>query len=283
LAPAATHFGATLVPAAAHVIGSGSAERLTARPAGTTASPLGYQEYLPPGYGEEPHPLLVFLHGVRASGDGSAAELENLLRTGIPRLIAEDAWPADRPFVVLAPQHDVPADDSIVDACADVENLGSCFAEMQHDLGHPRDASPCMTAGEARDFLTYAVDAYDVDPSRIFLTGLSCGGVGLWGYLAAGDGPPLRGAVPIATDGRPAWKAEGCALGGTAIWAFHGDTDGTMSPLGGTEPVANLEQCPSPPRHGVRLTVFPGVDHDSWSRTFDLSAGHDIYAWMLGL
>jgi hypothetical protein len=24
------------------------------------------------------------------------------------------------------------------------------------------------------------------------------------------------------------------------------------------------------------------VDHDSWTRTYDLSAGHDIYDWLLG-
>lgn len=29
------------------------------------------------------------------------------------------------------------------------------------------------------------------------------------------------------------------------------------------------------------LTVYPDVDHDVWTRTYYLSAGHDIYAWML--
>jgi hypothetical protein len=29
------------------------------------------------------------------------------------------------------------------------------------------------------------------------------------------------------------------------------------------------------------LTVYPGVDHDSWSATYDMSAGHDIYDWLL--
>jgi hypothetical protein len=28
--------------------------------------------------------------------------------------------------------------------------------------------------------------------------------------------------------------------------------------------------------------VYPGVDHDSWTRTYDLTAGNDIYEWMLG-
>jgi hypothetical protein len=28
----------------------------------------------------------------------------------------------------------------------------------------------------------------------------------------------------------------------------------------------------------MELTVFPDADHDAWSRTYDLSAGHDINA-----
>jgi hypothetical protein len=33
---------------------------------------------------------------------------------------------------------------------------------------------------------------------------------------------------------------------------------------------------------GVRLTVYPGADHDAWSQTYDLSVGHDVYTWLLG-
>ena len=32
----------------------------------------------------------------------------------------------------------------------------------------------------------------------------------------------------------------------------------------------------------AELTVYPSVDHDSWTRTYDQSAGHDIYDWLLG-
>jgi hypothetical protein len=34
----------------------------------------------------------------------------------------------------------------------------------------------------------------------------------------------------------------------------------------------------------MELTVYPDADHfenDAWTRTYDLSAGHDIYAWLL--
>jgi hypothetical protein len=42
-----------------------------------------------------------------------------------------------------------------------------------------------------------------------------------------------------------------------------------------------LAACPAPPALEIKKTIYPGVGHDSWSRTYDLSAGHDVYAWML--
>ena len=54
----------------------------------------------------------MFLHGVGGSGDGSTEQLATyLFDTAIPACIAVDGWPNDRPFVVLAPQHNVTDDD----------------------------------------------------------------------------------------------------------------------------------------------------------------------------
>ena len=36
------------------------------------------------------------------------------------------------------------------------------------------------------------------------------------------------------------------------------------------------------PRREAELTVYAGIDHDSWTGTYDESAGHDIYEWLLG-
>jgi predicted peptidase len=74
-----------------------------ARYAGETDSPLAYYEYLPASYGNgDASPLLVFLHGLDASGDGSEAELGSVLADGIPNLLEMGQWPSERPFVVLA-------------------------------------------------------------------------------------------------------------------------------------------------------------------------------------
>lgn len=268
---------------AGDLIGTGSSQRLTARPAGTTDASSGYYEYLPPDYDEAGQsPLLVFLHGFGENGDGSAAELGNLLNTGIPQLISYSAWPSDRPFVVLAPQHANPAEDARYAACENAVHPGSCVMRIQHDLGHPENASPCTTPAEVRDFLAYAIANYDVDPRRIYLTGLSCGAFGAWEYVAEQTGTQVAAMVPIAGDGRPAWDAAKCGLGEVAIWAFHGDADDVVAPAGSIEPITDLMACPAPPRRDAELTVYPGVDHDSWTRTYDLTAGHDIYNWLLG-
>jgi hypothetical protein len=166
---------------AGSLIGSGSASRLTAHPTGATASPLGYYEYLPPGYGEgTKKPLLVFLHGYGGNGDGTPAQLANVINdAGIPYYIANNGWAADRPFVVLAPQHNNIDSPAYPYPC-DVAFGGSCLMQHQHDYGNPLPAgSPCWAPSEVQAFLAYALANYDVDPTRVYLTGLSCGGYGV--------------------------------------------------------------------------------------------------------
>ncbi|WP_446219964.1 carboxylesterase family protein [Micromonospora sp. IBHARD004] len=270
---------------AGDLIGTGSSQRLTPRPTGTTDAPLGYYEYLPPGYGGgEPSPLLVFLHGFGENGDGSAAQLGNLLATGIPGLISTNGWPSERPFVVLAPQHASPQNDAHYAPCEGegVVHFGSCAMSIQHDLGHPPNGSACTTPAEVHKFLSYAIASYDVDPEQVYLTGLSCGAFAAWEYVAEHAATQIAAMVPIAGDGRPAWDTAMCGLGAVAVWAFHGEADDAVDPAGSIEPMADLTACPSPPRRDAQLTIYPGVDHDSWTRTYNLSAGHNIYDWLLG-
>jgi predicted esterase len=222
----------------------------TARPLGSTAAASGFWEYLPPGYGDgTARPLLVFLHGIGENGSGSAGDLEAVLAHGPPQLIAAHQWPGARPFVVLSPQH---------------------------------SGDGCPGSTEVHDFFAFAMSAYAVDPHRIYLTGLSCGAVGSASYLGQYGAQVVVAAVLIAGQASAIWDGQGCALlSKMGLWALHGDADDTVSIDDDNAAMPKFLACPQP-RLDVRYTVYPGVGHDSWSQTYDLSAGNDIYSWLLG-
>ena len=231
-----------------------SPEVLTAEAAGPMAvqaagsvvgAPFGYLEYLPPGYGDgEGRPLLVFLHGSFESGDGSREALDKVFRLGLPALIESGGWPDDRPFVVLAPQYGV------------------------------AEAQECHLAEEVDAFLDFAIDHYDIDPSRVYLTGISCGGIGVWDYLAVHrETGVAAAAVPISAHAVDAFAAAGCELARVPVWAFHGAADTTVPERYIVNPLTKLKACTDPDPVELRLTVYPDADHDAWSQTYDLSAG----------
>ena len=115
----------------------------------------------------------------------------------------------------------------------------------------------------------------------------SCGAIGSWQYVAANLDTVIAAAVLISGDpGDPsqsysAWGHNMCNLGQLPIWSFHGDMDPTVNIADDENTMNLLIACPMPPRKDDIFTVYPGAGHDVWTRTYDLSAGHDIYTWLL--
>ena len=223
--------------------------RHTARPSssmpGTSA---GYYEYVPPHYGNGAlYPLLVFRHGVGENGSGTLPELDKVLVHGPPKLIEADEWPEARPFVVLSVQH---------------------------------TGAGCPSAQELDDFFAFALENYDIDAKRVYLTGLSCGAIGSWSYMGEHTDELIAAAVPICGDARSAFQTAGCNLNRIPIWAFHGDMDMSVTLDKAQVPIEALQDCTDPAPTDLTLTIFPGVGHDSWTMTYK-SDTHDIYAWLL--
>lgn len=272
-------FGNDLCKTVAPLVGTTSAQHHTPRPLGTTDASMGYYEYLPPSYADAggTSPLLIVTNGYGENGDGSAVALDNLLGTGIPRFIDVGGWPLDRPFVVLSTQH-VEQPPGLANTCQDPW-FGSCIMQLQHDLGHPAE-SPCTTPAELHAFIDYARSHYDVDPARVYVTGLSCGAFGIWEYLAEYGDQQVAAAVPIAGEGRPAWAASGCGLLDVPIWAIHGQFDDVVNPDGSVVPITSLKECPGATPEAPKLSIYP-AGHESWDQAFSGSEGDDIYSWML--
>jgi predicted peptidase len=217
-------------------------------------APLGYLEYLPAGYGDgEPRPLLVYVHSAGSPGDGTEETLGLVANEGIPMLIQAGDWPADRPFGVLAPQYSEAAANS-----------------------------DCAMAEDLDRFLDFATQQYQVDPQRVYLTGISCGAIGIWDYLGAHGDEVVAASVPIAGHAEWALEESGCdVLARAPVWAFHGDRDEIVPTVHIQRPIDRIRACEGADAVEMELTVYPDADHDAWSRTYDLSAGLDPYAWLL--
>jgi len=188
---------------------------------------------LPDGYNLDTltrWPLLVFLHGSGESG----TDLEKVKMHGPPKLIAAGK---KFPFIVISPQAKRPSG-------WEPENLYNLISSIKQN--------------------------YRVDPSRIYLTGLSMGGFGTWA-LAMKHPEEFAAIVPICggADTTDAWK-----LRHTPVWCFHGALDDVVLPIRDQVMVDAVRKY----NREVRFTIYPDANHNSWDRTYD---NDSMYQWLL--
>jgi predicted peptidase len=114
------------------------------------------------------------------------------------------------------------------------------------------------------------VENYDVDESRVYLTGLSMGGYGTWS-LGATLPDRFAAIAPICGGGekRMAWR-----LKEMPIWVFHGAKDSVVPLAQSEEMVEAVKAAGGNPK----LTVYPEANHDSWTATYD---NPKLYDWFL--
>ena len=132
--------------------------------------------------------------------------------------------------------------------------------------------------------IRYLTKNYRIDQRRIYLSGLSMGGGGVYWYLTdMGSKSLVAAAVAICGEGNAA-DADNAKV---PIWAFHGEADDTVPLQRSIEMIEGFVNVPE-----AKLTVYPNVGHNAWDMTYDLSGmgkeneSYDpydisIYDWML--
>lgn len=110
---------------------------------------------------------------------------------------------------------------------------------------------------------------YRIDADRVYVTGLSMGGFGSWA-LAAKSPERFAAVAPICGGGEPEWATK---IKDIPIWVFHGAADSTV-PLNRSEAMVDALKAEGAE---VKFTVYPGVNHDSWTQTYD---NPEFYKWM---
>ncbi|WP_211227898.1 hypothetical protein [Spirochaeta cellobiosiphila] len=224
-----------------------------------SASPYGHYVYIPGGYDDTDmaYPLLISLHGSGERGDGSTSQLERVLKYGPQEMIEEGTWSPSFPFIVATPQ--IPT--------------GSKWKAL-----------------ELAEFIAYLQNTYRINASRIYLTGLSMGGEGLYTYLKKyGSRAGIAAAVPLCgkVDTNDVNN-----LRDVPLWVFHGDSDKEINVEKSINLVKAYNNLTPSPTTKAKLTIFPGVGHNCWTKVYNSSGmgkessdydpfDQNIYDWML--
>ena len=198
---------------------------------------MGYLLYLPSDYqqdSQKPWPLVLFLHG---RGE-SYGPLSLVAKWGPPRFAQRGD---DLPYILVSPQ--CPADGSWSDDTRQAQ-LDQLLDDVCEHL--------------------------NVDPARVYLTGLSMGGYGSW-RLAARHPRRFAAVAPICGGGDPE-DAE--KLKDLPIWVFHGDQDDAVPIAKSNEMVDAIRAAGG---NKLRFTTLEHVGHNSWSSAYALP---ELYTWM---
>lgn len=198
---------------------------------------LEYLLYVHRDYPEaqEKWPLILFLHG----GGEKGSDLKKVRRQGLPKLLEKKD---DLPFIVASPQ---------------------CPGNSRWS-----DHTQILALNALLDEL---IEKYPVDEDRVYLTGLSMGGMGSW---ALGPAFPERFAamIPICGGGN---HRDARKLTDMPIWVFHGAKDRVVPISKSQEMVDALKRAGN---NNVKFTVYPEAGHDSWTETYN---NPEIYKWLL--
>jgi predicted peptidase len=203
---------------------------------------IDYLLFLPQGYEADKNkkwPLILFLHGAGERG----TNVWKVATHGPPKNVAEHP---DFPFIVVSPQ------------CPEKQVWSN---EVLLGL------------------LEEAMKKCQVDPSRVYLTGLSMGGYGTWN-LGLAYPEKFAAIAPICGGGQMisvllSGGERGAALKTLGIWAFHGAKDPVV-------PVAESQRMVDAVKKAgvtdVKFTIYPEAQHNSWVQAYE---DPELYKWFL--
>ena len=186
-------------------------------------------------------PLVVYLHG--SGGLGT----DNVKQMGLGNIFGTRVWamPENQerfPCHVVAPQSD--------------------RGWVRYGDPSPGDsvAVPVPGLGDGARLAFAVIDALRrelaIDDRRIYLTGQSMGGAGVWHMLA--QRPKFFAAAAVCCGSNS--PDDPAAAAGTPLWNFHGDADKTVSVSVSRRRIAAMKAAGGHPI----ATEYAGVGHNSW-------------------
>lgn len=239
-----------------------------------SSSIRGYVEFLPNGYnpnGTKKYPLLIHMVGISQQGSGNTQEeVCQVACVGATIKIEQNQFPetvvhngTTYSFIVLSPQY----------------NGGT-------------------TGNDLAKFIDYAISRYKVDPSRVYLTGMSAGGSFIMDYMSSSPANAKKVAALVWLAGCNSPNNAGASNTANApawYWGIQARDDSRCgSPIYTTVAWAdriNQYSPPATPRGTANLTrslnpqdahdIFSTVYGSGWKNDYENVFQKHITEWML--
>lgn len=202
------------------------------------------------------YPLVLFLHGFGERGNDNEKQLIHG-----SKLFAKRENREKHPAFVIFPQ--APLNDSWSSRVLKKENKKRLYS-------FPDDIKPTKSLQLVMQLMDSLVTTKNIDTNRVYITGLSNGGMGTFEILA--NKPKMFAAAAPICGGGNTKKAAKYAKN-TAIWVFHGAKDRTVYPIYSVKMVESLLNEGGNPR----FTLYENVYHSSWNNAF---AEDDFLDWL---
>jgi predicted peptidase len=184
------------------------------------------------------YPLLVFMHGRGSRGTDNEKQLGDTVLQ-----FANKEHRKKYPCFIVAPQ---------------------CSKKEPHDFW-----AKTVDGGIVMEMIKDLERKHRIDPKRVYITGISDGGWGVWAFLER-DPNKIAAAIPICGRGEPKAAAKFAKI---PIWVFHGTKDTTEPVKSSREMVAALKKAGGSPKY----TEFADEGHNVWDKAY-----HDpkVFEWL---
>ncbi len=206
---------------------------------------IGYLEYLPQSYDQNRtsgFPLLISLHGLGWRGDGDTPQFWRLKKGSHVAKLVEAG--KHFPFILISPQQP--------------KNLKGRYSGRS-------DWDPKI----AKEVLDRVLSQRNVDTSRIYITGVSMGGGGVWLFLKE-YGDLIAAAAPVCGTKKISSSSDACKrnVKDTPIWALHNIDDSTVRSSSTNSIINMIRNCSEKGLYEPKMTMYAWSGHNSWDSTY---------------
>ena len=215
---------------------------------------LNYRILKPLNYDpNKQYPVHLFLHGSGERGKDNSSQLTHGGSLFLKKENREkyNSW-------VIFPQ------------CSKNDRWPSISSDLWDQVFENKIKKPNKSLGLVIRLMDEFIEEKDVDNQRIYLSGLSMGGMGAFEILYRRP-DMFAAATPICSNGIT--QLAKLFANKVPVWIFHGSNDKVVSPKNSLEMArAIIESGGSP-----KMTLYADVDHNSWDNAF---AEKDFLKWI---